>query len=333
VRGAATRLGVVVISQGSTAHSLAFAGDNVLRFVPDDVREGEAVVALLRRDGVDAIVPVWRRDAGNAGLVRSVRRQFVAAGGKVSNGVPYATSMTTFNDVASSISAQADALSRGGATKVGFYLAAFDEVVDLFHAARSHSILQRAPWYGTTGLRPALASSTTDALRRSRMPPDIRTRRSAFPIAPQRRPSVARTGPKEARPRARRTCAERVRRPADRRRCAAARRRERRRKASARRCRRRERARRSYRQDDAQPRRRPGVRELRFLVGSAPFEGSSSGYATSNTLPAAPDRAGSSQRPAASGDCSRCVSESSNWRDADADDHGSRHRAVHRADG
>lgn len=152
VRRAATSLGVVVISQGSTAHSLALAGDNVLRFVPNDVREGEAVVALLRRDGIDAIVPVWRRDAGNAGLEQSVRRHFVAAGGKVSQGVPYATTTTTFDAVVASISRQAAALGRAGATRVGVYLAGFDEVVDLFHAARSDSALLRAPWYGSDGV-------------------------------------------------------------------------------------------------------------------------------------------------------------------------------------
>jgi branched-chain amino acid transport system substrate-binding protein len=152
VRRAAGSLGVVVISQGSTAHSLAFVGDNILRFVPDDIREGEALVALLRDDRIDAIVPVWRRDAGNTGLARSVRRQFVAGGGKVSEGVPYATKKTTFGDVVSSISGQASALGSAGATHVGVYLAAFDEVVDLFHAARSDSTLQRLPWYGSDGV-------------------------------------------------------------------------------------------------------------------------------------------------------------------------------------
>jgi branched-chain amino acid transport system substrate-binding protein len=152
VRNAATSLGVVVISQGSTAHSLAFAGDNVLRFLPDDVREGEAVVALLRRDGVDAIVPVWRRDPGNGGLARSLRRQFVAAGRTVANGVPYATKVTTFSDVVASISAQAAALRKAGAKRVGIYLAGFDEVVDLFGAARSDSTLPRLPWYGSDGV-------------------------------------------------------------------------------------------------------------------------------------------------------------------------------------
>jgi branched-chain amino acid transport system substrate-binding protein len=150
-RRAASRLGSVIISQGSTAHSLAIAGDNVLRFVPDDIREGEAVVALLRHDGIDAIVPVWRNDAGNAGLERSVRRQFRAAGGEVATGVRYAPSTTSFDGVASSISDQVAALRSAGAQHVGVYLAAFDEVVDLFHAAAGDPTL-RIPWYGSDGV-------------------------------------------------------------------------------------------------------------------------------------------------------------------------------------
>jgi branched-chain amino acid transport system substrate-binding protein len=160
VRSAATRLGVVVISQGSTAHSLAIAGDNVLRFLPDDVREGEAVVALLRRDRIDALVPVWRRDAGNAGLERSVRRQFTATGGKVSGGVSYATTTSNFTQVAASIAAQAATLQVSGATHVGIYLAAFDEAVDLFHSARLVPTLQTLPWYGSDGV--ALSTRLVD---------------------------------------------------------------------------------------------------------------------------------------------------------------------------
>jgi branched-chain amino acid transport system substrate-binding protein len=152
LRRAAASLGVVVISQGSTAHSLAIAGDNVLRFVPDDVREGEALVALLRHDRVDAIVPVWRRDAGNEGLARSVRRQFSAKGGKVSEGIPYAATTTNFTAVASLIAAQAATLRTAGAKRIGVYLAGFDEVVDLFHAARLTPTLQTYPWYGSDGV-------------------------------------------------------------------------------------------------------------------------------------------------------------------------------------
>jgi branched-chain amino acid transport system substrate-binding protein len=143
---------VIVISQGSTAHSLAIAGDNVLRFVPDDIREGEAVVALLRRQRVDAIVPVWRRDPGNAGLAVSVRRQFRARGGTVSAGVPYGETTTTFGPVAESIARQVAALRTAGARRVAVYLAAFDEVVDLFRVARERSDLEALPWYGSDGV-------------------------------------------------------------------------------------------------------------------------------------------------------------------------------------
>ena len=54
---------ILVISQGSTASSLAIPGDNILRFCPNDTREAEALVALLQHDGIRAIVPLWRNDA------------------------------------------------------------------------------------------------------------------------------------------------------------------------------------------------------------------------------------------------------------------------------
>src|SRR5262249_2467566 len=51
---------ILVISQGSTASSLAIPGDNIFRFCPNDMREAEALVALLLHDGIHAIVPLWR---------------------------------------------------------------------------------------------------------------------------------------------------------------------------------------------------------------------------------------------------------------------------------
>ena len=47
---------ILVISQGSTASSLAIPGDNIFRFCPNDIREAEAIVALMRHDGIGAIV-------------------------------------------------------------------------------------------------------------------------------------------------------------------------------------------------------------------------------------------------------------------------------------
>src|SRR5207248_1224204 len=123
VRAAANSLGVVLISQGSTAHSLAIRGDNVFRFVPDDVRESEAMVALLRRDGIDAIVRVWRNDTGNAGLARSVRERFRRVGGSVAEGIRYGTSASDFNPVLARVRAEVASLRSRGASRVAVYLA------------------------------------------------------------------------------------------------------------------------------------------------------------------------------------------------------------------
>jgi len=153
VRTEAKRLGVLVVSQGSTAHSLAIAGDNVFRLVPDDVREAEALDALLERDGITAIAPIWRADPGNEGLAISLRAEVAARGGTVSSGVPYATENPDFAAALAALRTQVEALqAAAGADKVAVYLAAFDEVVDLFHVAQADPVLSAVAWYGSDGV-------------------------------------------------------------------------------------------------------------------------------------------------------------------------------------
>jgi branched-chain amino acid transport system substrate-binding protein len=149
VRAAANALGVLVISQGSTAHSLARPRDNVFRLVPDDRREAEALVALLARDKVRALAPVWRADAGNAGLVKSMRVRYK---GILSPGVPYGTAESAFPAKVAELREQVMALRARKDGTVGVYLAGFDEVVDLFHAAVADPVLASVPWYGSDGV-------------------------------------------------------------------------------------------------------------------------------------------------------------------------------------
>lgn len=149
VRLAATRLGVVIVSQGSTSHSLARRGDNVFRLVPDDRRETEALVALLQRDGVRAVAPIWRNDPGNAGLAVALRDRFR---GSVSAGVRYGVNQAGFSAKVAALHAQVAALQTRGVGKVAVYLAGFDEVVDLFHAAAGDALLNSVPWYGSDGV-------------------------------------------------------------------------------------------------------------------------------------------------------------------------------------
>src|SRR6266571_4425928 len=48
---------ILVISQGSTAHSLAIPEDNIFRLCPNDTLEAAAIVALISHDGIQTIVP------------------------------------------------------------------------------------------------------------------------------------------------------------------------------------------------------------------------------------------------------------------------------------
>jgi branched-chain amino acid transport system substrate-binding protein len=140
--------GIICISQGSTSSAISLPGDNLFRFVPDDVLEAQAMVALVKADGIRTLVPGWRADAGNRGLVNSMRRLFPAAGGVMTAGIEYPTGSANFTTVAQQLSAQL----QSAAGPAAIYLAAFDEVVDLFHAAAGVPGLSTVRWYGSDGV-------------------------------------------------------------------------------------------------------------------------------------------------------------------------------------
>ncbi|PYL29611.1 MAG: hypothetical protein DMF39_06870 [Verrucomicrobia bacterium] len=145
---------ILVISQGSTASSLAIAGDNIFRFCPNDMREAEAIVALMRHDGIRAIVPLWRNDAGNNGLHDSVQIRFQALGGTVAQGFRYEPATSDFSTATASVASQIENLiSRGrDPSTIAVYLAAFDEVVGVFHSAQGNATLSDTAWYGSDGV-------------------------------------------------------------------------------------------------------------------------------------------------------------------------------------
>ena len=152
---------ILVISQGSTASSLSVPGDNIFRFCPNDIREAEAIVALMQHDGIRAIVPLWRNDRGNNGLHDSVQIRFQALGGRVTSGFRYETTTTDFSAATDSAASQIQSLITGGTdpSNIALYLAAFDEVVDIFHSANANPTLENTAWYGSDGV--ALSAALT----------------------------------------------------------------------------------------------------------------------------------------------------------------------------
>ena len=152
---------ILVISQGSTASSLAIPGDNILRFCPPDTREAEALVALLQHDGIRAIVPLWRNDRGNNGLHDSVKIRFQALGGTVASGFRYEPTTTSFSVATNSVTSQITSLIASGISPsaVAVYLAAFDDVVDIFHSAQGNPTLENTARYGSDGVALSAALS------------------------------------------------------------------------------------------------------------------------------------------------------------------------------
>jgi len=143
--------GVLLISQSSTAGTLAIANDNVFRLTPSDTLEAVALVGLMKADAVTTVIPYWRNDAGNVGLQVATRALFGPSAVKA--GVQYEPTTTDF---AASIAAlktqvQAAITERGGTNGVAVAHAGFDEVVDVFKLAAADPVLSSVRWYGTDG--------------------------------------------------------------------------------------------------------------------------------------------------------------------------------------
>lgn len=144
----------LVISQGSTAGSLAIAGDAVFRFCPADKLEGEAIAKTIYGQGIRGLVTLARDDAGNKGLQSATGTAFTAAGGEIKSVGVYSTTETNFATSLSAVKTQITELKTkyGAAAKVGVYLASFDECVALFKQAATDSVFKSVRWYGGDGV-------------------------------------------------------------------------------------------------------------------------------------------------------------------------------------
>ena len=155
---------MLVVSQGSTASSLAIANDAIYRYCPGDVIEGGAIATSIYDEGKRGLVVVSRDDVGNIGLQNSVKTAFDAkASTTIEYIAPYATTTTDYTVLLNDIKARIATLSAAyGDTAVGVYLASFDEAVDIFNQANGDAILQSVNWYGGDGFikSNAILSST-----------------------------------------------------------------------------------------------------------------------------------------------------------------------------
>ena len=152
VKPIADSLGILVVSQGSTASSLAIANDMVFRFVPGDQIEGVALANSIKNAGKQALVTLARNDAGNLGLQSSVGNNFTNLGGNVISVGAYETTTTDFTTVLADVKSQIIGLNSTYTNdQIAVYLASFDEAVAMFNQASSDPILFGVNWYGGDG--------------------------------------------------------------------------------------------------------------------------------------------------------------------------------------
>ncbi len=164
VKDYADENGILIVSSSSTAPSLSIPNDNVLRFVPDDTHQAEALARQMWNEGTRVVIPIWRTDVFGNNLQSLLKESFEKLGGKVLEGVGYdppvgnfAASLHRINfivweqDLRALTSKVNDAVKQYGDNKVGVYIIAFDEIVPIMIQANRHPELQSVSWYGSDG--------------------------------------------------------------------------------------------------------------------------------------------------------------------------------------
>ena len=166
IRNYANNNNLLVVSQGSTASSLAIPNDAIFRFCPGDVVEGRAMSQTIYSSGRHVVITMARDDAGNRGLQQSVGAAITTLGGVVEALTPYATNTTDYSAILAQLKTKIlQYTGTVGADGIAVYLASFDECKDLFIAAAQDPVFSTVNWYGGDGvvLSDVLTSNTTAA--------------------------------------------------------------------------------------------------------------------------------------------------------------------------
>lgn len=153
IRSFANANNILVVSQGSTASSLAIADDAIFRFCPGDVVEGKALAQTIYAEGIRSLITLARNDLGNKGLQNAVGLSFSGLGGDVDPISPYNTNLSDFSPVLTILKSKLAQLTLNkGVDQVGVYLASFDECAAMFEQASADPAFSSVRWFGGDGV-------------------------------------------------------------------------------------------------------------------------------------------------------------------------------------
>ncbi len=139
-----------ILSPTSTAPSLAVK-DSIYRLAPDDTNQGDAINALLKENGIKAVILITRDDTWGNDLSNSITNSFVE--NKVGESVmrilynPEAPhSFETIENTYLLITNLSDSYEMD---KIAIVLLGFGESTDFLKDANSHPLLKDVKWFGT----------------------------------------------------------------------------------------------------------------------------------------------------------------------------------------
>ena len=139
-------------STSSTSPLLAISEDNLYRMCPTDLVQAPAIAAMLKSQGVEAIILIYRGDAWADGTVTYFEPNFVDNGGVILEKIRYAGESTEFSNylqIAENIAK--DAVAEYGEGKVAIELIAFAEFVTMVTQVEDYPTLYSLPWFGSDG--------------------------------------------------------------------------------------------------------------------------------------------------------------------------------------
>ena len=148
----ANAAGALLVSESSTAQSLAIPNDALYRLSPTNIVQSQAVVDLMALQGRRSLITVNREDLGNQEEATSVRQFASQRGFSLQPAITYPTSAwTDFDGVVNQIVSATERASAGGVEQVAIFIAGFDEVANLLAACSTYETLNNYSFYGSDG--------------------------------------------------------------------------------------------------------------------------------------------------------------------------------------
>lgn len=138
---------IVVISQSSTAPSLAIPNDYIFRLVPTDLLQSKALARLIFDKGYRKAAVIYRGDDWGVGLFEAFKKRFEELGGQV-EGVFYDPNA---KDLSGEVRKLSEIASKFGDKTAVLMIAFEDDGIQIIKLAAQDPVLSNLEWFGTDG--------------------------------------------------------------------------------------------------------------------------------------------------------------------------------------